>query len=87
MAMECTQSDLETYRHDVDTIISLIDDTDAKERLIEKFLNDPAFRAKAEENRAVFLPLVDKLPSTWFMTRFLRLCDEAFSELQVHTLQ
>ncbi|MDI6817685.1 MAG: hypothetical protein QME41_10980 [Actinomycetota bacterium] len=87
MAMSCTLSDLETYQRDVDTIISLVDVDDAKERLIEKFLSDPSFRSKAEENRAVFLPIVEKLPSTWLMTRFLRLCDEALNELQFRTLQ
>ncbi|MBS3908879.1 MAG: hypothetical protein KGZ93_04555 [Actinobacteria bacterium] len=87
MAMSCTLSDLETYRRDVDTIISLVDVEDAKERLVEKFLSDPSFRSKAEENRAVFLPIVDKLPSTWLMTKFLHLCDEALNELRFRTLQ
>lgn len=87
MALSCTLSDLETYQRDVDTIISLVDVDDAKERLVEKFLSDPNFRSKAEENHAVFLPIVDRLPSTWLMTKFLRLCDEALNELRFRTLQ
>lgn len=86
MAMACTQAELETYHQDVDTIIALVGVDDAKERLIEKFLNDPVFMSKAVENRAVFLPIVDRLPSTWVMTKFLRLCDEALTELQVRTV-
>ena len=85
MALPCTQADLETYREDVDTIASLVNVIDARERLIEKLQNDPVFRAKAEENRAVFLPVLDRLPSTWIMTRFLQLCEDAFDELQVRT--
>lgn len=83
MATACTQVDIETYHHDVDTITALISVDNAKEQLISKFLSDPVFRSKAEENRAVFLPFLDKLPSTWLMTKFLRLCDEALTELQV----
>jgi len=86
MAIACTQVELETYHQDVDTIIALTSVDDAKERLIEKFKNDPVFRAKAEENRAVFLPFLDKLPSTWYMTKFLHLCDEALSELRVRVM-
>ncbi|HZD59881.1 MAG TPA: hypothetical protein VE439_05455 [Anaerolineae bacterium] len=86
MAIACTQAELETYHEDVDTILALVGVDDARDRLIEKFLNDPIFRSKAEENRAVFLPIMDRLPSTWVMTKFLRLCDEALTELQVRTV-
>lgn len=86
MARACTQADLETFHQDVDAIKEIVNVEDAKTKLIEKFLNDPMFRAKAEENRAVFLPFLDRLPSTWFMTKFLRLCEEALAELQVRTV-
>lgn len=85
MARACTQTELETFHHDVDAINEILSVDDAKTKLIAKLTEDPIFRAKAEENRAVFLPFLDKLPSTWVMTRFLQLCNEALAELQVRT--
>lgn len=86
MGMACTVSDLETYHHDVEIIEEIIHLDNAKERLVKTFMEDPAFRAKAEENRAVFLPIIDRLPRTWIMTEFLHLCDEALNELQLRTM-
>ncbi|HEY3374101.1 MAG TPA: hypothetical protein VGK02_03445 [Candidatus Aquicultor sp.] len=81
MARACTQTELETFHQDVEAITQIVSLDDAKTKLVEKFMADPVFRAKAEENRAVFMPFLDKLPSTWVMTRFLRICDEALAEL------
>jgi hypothetical protein len=86
MGMACTALELENYHHDVEIIQEIIGLDDAKERLVRKFMEDPAFRAKAEENRAVFLPIIDRLPRTWFMTEFLHLCDEALNDLQLRTV-
>jgi hypothetical protein len=87
MGMACTTvSELETYHHDVELITKIVRLDNPKERLVKTFMEDPAFRAKAEENRAIFLSIMDRLPRTWIMTEFLHLCDEALSELQIRTV-